>query len=91
VPEATQYMFSHRELLDALIKKAGVHEGKWQLAVGFSLAAVNAGPAPGQMVPSAVVGISNIGIIKAQPESPQELVADAAVVNPASSGTPQLS
>ena len=82
MPETTQYTFSYKEVLEALIKKAGLHEGKWQLVMNFGLAALNMGPGPGELVPGAAVAISSIGLQKATAESPASLTADAAEVNP---------
>jgi hypothetical protein len=84
MPEVSQYTFKHQEVLEALIKKAGLHEGKWQLSLSFGLSALNMGPSPDQMVPGAAIGVLNFVLLKAQAESPESLVADAAVVNPAS-------
>jgi hypothetical protein len=84
MPEIDQYTFKHQEVVEALIKKAGLHEGKWQLTMNFGLAGVNIGPNPNEMVPAAAIGILNIGLLRAQPDSPPSLVADAAVINPAS-------
>ena len=83
MPEINQYAFSHKELAEMMIKKVGIHEGKWMLQISFGFAAINTGPAPDQMIPSTVVGIQAMGIQKAQPDSPPNLVVDAAEVNPA--------
>jgi hypothetical protein len=84
MPEASQYIFPHKELLELLIKKAGVHEGKWTLNFNLSFAVANVGPGPEQIVPAGIVGIQSVGIQKALPEAPEALVLDAAVVNPVS-------
>ncbi len=84
MPEINQYTFKHQELLAALIKQAGLHEGKWQLIIGFNLIGANIGTEPGTANPSAIVTVSTVGLQKARADSPPELVADAAVVNPAS-------
>jgi len=84
MPEASQYMFKHKEVVAALIKAAGVHEGKWQLIATFGLAAMNMGPNEAEVSPGAAVAVSGIGIQRAEEGSPSSLVADAAEVNPAS-------
>jgi hypothetical protein len=76
-------MFKHKELLLALVKAAGLHEGKWQLIMTFGLAGMNVGPSEAEVVPGATVAITGIGLQKATPESPTALVIDAAEVNPA--------
>jgi hypothetical protein len=85
MPEASQYMFTHKELVELMIKKAGIHEGKWVMAVTFGFGAINGGPTLEQMMPTGVVGVQSIGIQKAQAESPAILTVDAGVVNPAAS------
>jgi hypothetical protein len=70
--------------LELLIKKAGIHEGKWVLAIKFGFSVLNAGPTPEQIVPTALIGIQTIGVQKALPEAPEALLIDASVVNPAS-------
>ena len=84
MPEVTQYTFNYPEVLEALIKKAGLHEGKWQIVMTFGLAGVNIGQSPAEMVPGAAVAVASVGLVKAMPESPPSLVMDAALVNPAS-------
>lgn len=83
MPEVDQYTFKYREVLEALVKKAGLHEGKWQLTMQFGLAGMNMGPTPEQTVPAAAVGVTSIGLSRAKPDSPSALVIDAAEVNPA--------
>lgn len=85
MPEASQYMFTHKELVELMIKKADVREGKWMLSITFGFGAINGGPTPEQAMPTGVVGVQSVGIHKAQSDSPEALTVDAAVVNPASS------
>jgi hypothetical protein len=85
MPEVNQYSFSHKELVELMIKKAGIHEGKWMMSITFGFGAINSGPTPDQMMPTGVVGVQTIGILRAPTESPEPLTVDAAVVNPASS------
>lgn len=84
MPEPSQYVFKHRELVEIMIKRAGVHEGKWMLLANFGLAAVNSGPNEDEIMPTAVVPLQSLGIQRAAPDSPKSLVVDAAEVNPAS-------
>lgn len=84
--EASQFIFTHKELVEMLIKKADIHEGKWMLLVNFGFAAINGGPSPDQIVPTALAAIQSIGIQKAPGEAPPSLVADAAEVNPGEQG-----
>jgi hypothetical protein len=84
MPEPTQFIFKYREILEDLIKRADLHEGKWQLIMTLGFSGINAGPTEDEVVPAAVVAITGIGLRKAAPDSPPALTADAAVVNPAS-------
>jgi len=43
MPEATKIAFKYEEVVAALIKQAGLYEGKWQLTMTFGLAAMNMG------------------------------------------------
>jgi hypothetical protein len=44
MPEVEQFTFKPKEVAEALVKAAGVHNGRWQLIVSFGLSAANAGP-----------------------------------------------
>ena len=82
MPEASQYTFTHKELVELMIKKADLHEGKWMMQVHFGFGALNGGPSADEMVPTGMVGVAKIGITQASPESPASLVVDASEVNP---------
>jgi hypothetical protein len=81
MPEATQYAISNRELLEMLIKSAGVREGRWMLMLTFGLSAGNFGPDEGNIMPGAVVVVQSVGIQRAPPEAPAALVIDAAEIS----------
>jgi hypothetical protein len=83
MPEANQYMVTNKELLELLIKACGVHEGRWVLMAMFGFAPGNFGPGPEQMSPGAAVVVTQMGITRAQPDTPVQMTLDAAVVNPA--------
>lgn len=78
--EVTRFTFSHKELVQVLIKHQGLHEGLWMLYVEFGLGAINAGPSDDELLPSAVVPVKTIGIQKGEKEN--NLTVDAAKVNP---------
>jgi hypothetical protein len=84
MPEVEQYMFKYSEILEVLIKKADLHEGKWQLVMNFGLSAANIGPSPEEVVPGAAIGVLGIGLARAKADSPPGLVGDAETINPAS-------
>jgi hypothetical protein len=87
MPEANSYAFKHKEVLELLIKKADVHEGKWMLMANFGFSGGNVGPSPEEASPGAFVAILNIGIQRAGADSPSGLMLDAADVNPAKPST----
>lgn len=85
MPEASTYTFKLKEVLELLIKRAGVHEGKWMLLMTFGFGAANMGPGPEEMAPAAFAAVTSVGIQQAPPDAPPALTLDAAQVNPASS------
>ena len=80
MPEVKMYSFSPKEIVEAIVKKENIHEGIWGLIVEFNFTAANAGPSPDSVLPSAIVGVKQIGIMKL--DTPTNLSVDAAVVNP---------
>ena len=80
--EANQYTVTHKELVELIIKQAGVHEGKWYLMASLGFAPGNYGPTPDQLCPGTVVAIQQLGISRAEEATPPEIQVDAAVVNP---------
>jgi hypothetical protein len=74
MPEANQYMFKYQEVAEALVKQAGLHDGKWQVIMVFGLGAANMGPTDAEIVPGAAVAVTGIGLIRAVEASPQNLV-----------------
>jgi hypothetical protein len=82
MPEANQYLFSNKELLELLIKQADLHEGRWTLMANFGISPGNIGPTPEQVAPGVAIFINHIGITRAQSDTPEAVTADAAVVNP---------
>lgn len=83
MPETTQYSFSHKEIVEMMIKKVGLHEGKWVMVVNFAFGAVNVGPTPTEALPTAFASVQHFALQKAQADSPASLLVDAAEVNPA--------
>jgi hypothetical protein len=82
MPEVNQYLFNHKELLELMIKRAGVHEGRWMVMANLGFSPGNFGPTPDQMSPGAAVVVMQMGIQRALAETPPEMTVDAAVVNP---------
>lgn len=84
--EAERFIFTYKEIVEALIKKQGIHEGIWGLFVQFGIGAGNALSPEAQgkedFVPTAFVPILKMGLQKFKEEG--HLSSDAAKVNPPS-------
>ena len=80
MPEVTQIAYKHAELITLMLKDRGIHEGHWMLLVNFGFGAGNTGASESEAVPTALVGIQQIGLMRAPAQS--ALTVDAALVNP---------
>ena len=69
-----------RELTEALINHYGLHTGKYDLVLEFSIGVGPVGPSPDQLNPGAMVAVSKIGLQNANINSTASV--DAAAVNP---------
>jgi hypothetical protein len=69
-----------KELTAALVKHYDLHEGLYDLYLEYQFAFGNFGPSATQVVPSAVVGLSKLGVTKVSQTGP--LTVDASEVNP---------
>jgi hypothetical protein len=80
--EMTEIMFEHKEVVELLIKKQGLHEGIWGISFRFGMKAANFGTTPdaSDALPTALVGVLQIGIHREEKET--NLSLDAAKVNP---------
>lgn len=78
--EAALITFSHKEVVEALIKKQGIHEGIWGLYMKFAIHATNVALGSPDLLPAAVVPVLEVGLQKF--EELNNLSIDAAVVNP---------
>jgi hypothetical protein len=72
--------FSHKEVVEALIKHQGVHEGIWGLYVKFAIHASNVAFGSPELLPAAIVPVVEIGLLKF--EEVTSLSVDASKVNP---------
>lgn len=80
--EPTEYKFDLREVVEALIKRQGIHNGLWGVTVEFALAAAYI-PAEGDsksLTPAGISLVERIGIRKV--DEANSLTVDAALVNP---------
>jgi hypothetical protein len=89
MPDVQTYTFSHRELLELMVKGSDLHEGEWMLTINFGLSAGNFGPTSEDVLPGGILLVQNIGITRAAIGSPKALTVDASVVNPRRSALPQ--
>jgi hypothetical protein len=80
MPEVGNIVFSFKEVVIALLKAQGIHEGTWALFVRFGLNAVNAGANEDELKPTAIIPILELGLQKAEKES--SIAVDAAKANP---------
>lgn len=74
--------FSYQDIVECLVKKAGIHEGIWGISLGFGItgANINREKDLDNFMPAAIIPVTEIGI---QPfDKPSNLTVDAAVVNP---------
>lgn len=79
------HIYTLREIVEMLIKQAGVHEGLWTLSLGLQIGVGHYGPTADQSFPGGAVTLQNLGIQKHPPGAPLApggFVVDAAVVNP---------
>jgi hypothetical protein len=79
------FFFSHREIATDLIKKQGIHEGRWKLTLELGLGG-NSLPlkkpdGTQELHPAGLVLVTAIGITRT--EEVNNLTVDAAEVNPA--------
>ena len=78
--EAQQITFTHKEVVEALLKKHGIHEGIWGIYIKFGLKAANLGSSSSDLLPAAIVPVVAIGLQKFNEEN--NLSVNAANVNP---------
>jgi len=80
--EMNSIIFNYKEVVEALIKQQGIHEGIWALYVEFGLTAANVGvdDSGNNFAPAAIVPLQKFGIIRADKVS--NISVDAAEVNP---------
>lgn len=80
MPEITKLVFSHKEVVTALLKAQDIHEGVWGLYIEFGIGATNIGSNPNDVQPAAIVPVLKIGI--QQFDTINNLSVDASVANP---------
>ena len=81
-----QFLYDYKEVVEALLKRQGIHEGEWRIFIEFGLGAMNIKTIPEgpSQAPAAIATVQKIGIKRA--EEPSNLSVNAAEVNPAPKG-----
>ena len=77
--EATQIIYSFREIARLMVQEQGITEGYWGIYVRFGIKAINAGESDNDLRPTAIVPVVELGLQKF-PEL-NNLSVDAAEVN----------
>ncbi|CAE6746553.1 hypothetical protein [Paraburkholderia haematera] len=79
---ASEHKYSIEELLGALLRDQGIHEGHWALNVEFSATGASVKPQdnPARTLPGLIVSVNSATLVRA--ESAAAGAVDAAVVNP---------
>jgi hypothetical protein len=83
MPAPTQLAFSHKEVVTALLKAQGIHDGIWALYVKFGMRGMNVGASDDDLQPTALVPILALGLQKF--DKITNISVNAAEVNPAPS------
>ena len=69
------------ELGKLIVKHYGIHEGIWYVTVEIQVAVGRIGPSPDSALPGAMLGVSRIGLARAEKPGPGTI--DASVVSSA--------
>ena len=84
--ETAQIVFKHKEVVEALLKHQGIHEGIWGLWVRFGISGANVGESASVINPAAIVPVLELGLQRFKEET--NISIDAAKVNPKEKGVP---
>jgi hypothetical protein len=78
----SEHKFSIDELIQALLRAQGIHEGHWALNVEFLAtgAAANSPAGPGKTLPALIVSVASATLVRT--EGPVLGAIDAAIANP---------
>ncbi|MBI3902539.1 MAG: hypothetical protein HY306_06295 [Nitrosomonadales bacterium] len=74
-------MYEPKQITEFLVKLHNLHEGLFDLVLGFQVAVGSVGPGPSSVMPGAVIGVKHIGLVKVEKKS--ATTVNAAKVNPA--------
>jgi hypothetical protein len=78
----SEHKYSIEELLSALLRDQGIHEGHWALNIEFSATGASVKPQdnPTRTLPGLIVSVNNATLLRV--DSSTAGAVDAAVVNP---------
>ncbi len=76
----TQIGFTHKEVVEALLRHEGITEGIWGMIIKFGIKGANVGASDSDVMPSAIVPVLEIGLEKRDAEN--NLSVDAAKLSP---------
>lgn len=76
-PKRERHMLPLRELGRVLVRHLGLNEGLWDITVEFKLAAGSVGPSPDEVLPSAIAGVSQVGLTRVNKAGPLTVDAGA--------------
>lgn len=62
--EATQIIYSFKEIAELMVKDRGISEGFWGIYVKFGIKAANAGESDNDVRPTALVPVLELGLQK---------------------------
>lgn len=80
--EASQIIFSHKEVVEALLKQQGISDGFWGLYVKFGIKGVNIGENETEIVPAAIIPILELGLQRFDKETNISIDAARIGTNP---------
>lgn len=84
VTETNHHVTGLQELAEILVRHYQLHEGRYQLAIGFRLGVgIVPGPEGARPLPGAILGVENVNLVPVPPDSRSPDIVDAALVNPA--------
>jgi hypothetical protein len=78
--DVTQFSFTHKEVIEALLRQQKITEGCWSLSINFGFGAITGGPSPEEVHPTAVVAVTGIGLAKVEPDT-QGIYVDASTLS----------
>ena len=67
--EPTQIVFSHKEIVELMLRKQNIHHCIWGMFIKFGIQGTNIGLTGTDMMPAAVVPVLEIGLQKFEAES----------------------